>query len=76
MEPNMPQGNEQIVEQILSAVEQLLQAAGPEWTLEFIMAGIEQAGQGRHVFVGGNGMEAAVPCLRCGTEPCPTSLSS
>lgn len=38
--------NEAIVDEILAAVEQLIQAAGPEWTLEFIQAGIEQAGQG------------------------------
>lgn len=39
-------GDTQIVDAIIAAVTQLMQAAGPEWTLEFINAGIEQAGQG------------------------------
>lgn len=38
--------NEAIVDEILAAVEQLIQAAGPEWALEFIQAGTDQAGQG------------------------------
>ena len=36
--------DEQTVEQILALVEQMLQAAGPEWTLQFLQAGIEEAG--------------------------------
>jgi hypothetical protein len=36
--------NEQIADQILSALQQLLEAAGPEWTLQFLQAGIEEAG--------------------------------
>ena len=38
--------NEQVADEILAAVEQLLQAAGPEWTLQFLQAGIEEAGAG------------------------------
>jgi hypothetical protein len=38
--------DEQTVEQILALVEQMLQAAGPEWTLQFLQAGIEEAGAG------------------------------
>ena len=30
-------------DQIIAALEQLLQAAGPEWTLAFLQAGIEEA---------------------------------
>lgn len=35
--------NEQTVEQILALVEQMLQAAGPEWTMQFLQAGLEEA---------------------------------
>lgn len=38
--------DEAIVDEILAAVEQLMQAAGPEWTLQFIQAGIEQTANG------------------------------
>ena len=39
--------NEAIADEILSAIQQLLEAAGPEWTLQFLQAGIEEvAGQG------------------------------
>jgi hypothetical protein len=38
--------NEAIADEILSAMQQLLEAAGPEWTLQFLQAGIEEAGQG------------------------------
>ena len=38
--------NEAIADAILSALQQLLEAAGPEWTLEFLNAGIQEAGQG------------------------------
>jgi actin-like ATPase involved in cell morphogenesis len=38
--------NEQIADQILSALQQMLEAAGPEWTLQFLQAGIEEAGAG------------------------------
>jgi hypothetical protein len=38
--------NEAIADEILSAMQQLLEAAGPEWTLQFLQAGIEQAGAG------------------------------
>ena len=38
--------NEAIADEILAALEALLQAAGPEWTLEFLNAGMEEASQG------------------------------
>ena len=38
--------NEAIADEILNALQQLLEAAGPEWTLQFLQAGIEEAGQG------------------------------
>jgi len=39
--------NEQIAEAIFAALEQLMQEAGPEWTLEFINAGLAESGNGR-----------------------------
>jgi hypothetical protein len=33
-------------EEIIAALEALMQAAGPEWTLEFLNAGLAEAGQG------------------------------
>ena len=36
--------NEQIAEAIFAALEQLMQEAGPEWTLEFINAGLAESG--------------------------------
>jgi len=38
--------NEQIADQILSALQQMLEAAGPEWTLQFLQAGIDEAAGG------------------------------
>jgi hypothetical protein len=38
--------NQQIADEILNAITQLLEAAGPEWTLQFLQAGIEEAGAG------------------------------
>ena len=38
--------NEQLVEQMLALVEQLLQIAGPEWTMEFLQGGIDAAQEG------------------------------
>ena len=38
--------NEAIADEILSALQQLMEAAGPEWALAFLNAGIEQAGMG------------------------------
>jgi hypothetical protein len=38
--------DEAIADEIIAATKALLQAAGPEWTLQFINAGIEQAGAG------------------------------
>ena len=46
--------NQQIADEILNAITQLLEAAGPEWTLQFLQAGIEEAGQG------GGGMQPEV----------------
>ena len=43
--------NEAIADEILSAMQQLLEAVGPEWTLQFLQAGIEEAG------AGGGGMQ-------------------
>jgi hypothetical protein len=39
--------NEAIADEILSALQQLLEAAGPEWTLEFLNAGLQEAGGGQ-----------------------------
>ncbi len=33
-------------EEIIAALEALMQAAGPEWTLEFLNAGLEEAAGG------------------------------
>ena len=38
--------NEALADEILSALQQMLEAAGPEWTLQFLQAGIEEAGAG------------------------------
>ena len=38
--------NEAIADEILTALQQLLEAAGPEWTLQFIQAGLEEASAG------------------------------
>jgi hypothetical protein len=38
--------DQQIADELLSLVTQLLEAAGPEWTLQFLQAGIEEAGAG------------------------------
>jgi hypothetical protein len=38
--------NEAIADQILSALQQLLEAAGPEWTMQFLQAGLQEAAGG------------------------------
>ena len=38
--------DQQIADEILNAITQLLEAAGPEWTLQFLQAGIEEASAG------------------------------
>lgn len=38
--------NEAIADEILSALQQLLEATDPEWTLQFLQAGIEEASAG------------------------------
>lgn len=38
--------DQQIADELLSLVTQLLKAAGPEWTLQFLQAGIEEANAG------------------------------
>ena len=45
--------NEAIADEILSALQQLLEATGPEWTLEFLNAGLQEAGQGGETQQGG-----------------------
>lgn len=35
--------NEAMANQILALLEQLLQLAGPEWVMEFLQAGMEEA---------------------------------
>ncbi len=58
--------NEAIADEILSALQQLMEAAGPEWTLSFLQAGLEEAGQG-----GGEDMppEAMPPAGRTVGKP-------
>lgn len=36
--------NEQLFDQMVQLLGQLVTAAGPEWTLQFLQAGIEEAG--------------------------------
>ena len=38
--------NEALADEILSALQQLLEAAGPEWALQFLQAGLEEAANG------------------------------
>jgi len=38
--------NDAIANDILNALQQMLEAAGPEWTLQFLQAGIEEAAGG------------------------------
>lgn len=38
--------NEAIADEILTALQALLEAAGPEWVLEFLNAGLEEAAGG------------------------------
>lgn len=38
--------NEQMADQILAALQQLLQAAGPEWVMAFLEAGMEEVSGG------------------------------
>lgn len=38
--------NEAIADEILTALQALLEAAGPEWVLEFLNAGMEEAQAG------------------------------
>ena len=42
----MPQGDDQIVDEIIGAVNQLMEMAGPEWTLEAITALAAEAQKG------------------------------
>jgi hypothetical protein len=53
--------NEAIADEILSALQQLLEAAGPEWTLEFLNAGIQEAGQGGEPEVMSQGGPQSMP---------------
>jgi hypothetical protein len=38
--------NEQLFDQMVQLLGQLVTAAGPEWTLQFLQAGIEESGAG------------------------------
>lgn len=38
--------DQQIADQIIAILTELMQVAGPEWTLQFLQAGIEEASQG------------------------------
>lgn len=38
--------NEQLFEQMVQLLGQLVTAAGPEWTMEFLQGGLEMAQQG------------------------------
>ena len=38
--------NEQFFDQLVQLLAELVTTAGPEWTLQFLQAGIEEAGQG------------------------------
>jgi hypothetical protein len=54
--------DEQMVEEILAAVEQLMQVAGPEAALEFIQGGIEElAGGGEEAMPEEEAMPAPGP---------------
>lgn len=60
--------NQQIADEILNAITQLLEAAGPEWTLQFLQAGIEEAsaGGGMQPEVMSEGGMGAMPSPRGG----------
>lgn len=66
--------NEAIVDEILAAVEQLLQSAGPEWTLQFLQAGLEEvsAGGGEPQPEAAQGAPQAAPAA--GQDPMTTAL--
>jgi hypothetical protein len=51
--------NEAIANEILAALEALLQSAGPEWTLQFLQAGLEEAAGGE--MQAGAPMQAPTP---------------
>lgn len=38
--------NEQMADQMLAMLTELLQVAGPEWTMEFLQGGLEAAQEG------------------------------
>ena len=64
-EEMMPQGqgggDTQAVDDIIAAVQQLMQAAGPEWTLQFLQAGIEEAAAGGEPEMMSEGGPEAMP---------------
>jgi hypothetical protein len=41
-----PMENEQLFDQMVQLLGELVTTAGPEWTLQFLQAGIEEAGAG------------------------------
>lgn len=53
--------DEQIVDEILAAVMQLLEAAGPEWTLEALRALLQEVGGGEQPEVMPQGGPGAMP---------------
>lgn len=54
--------NEAMADQILALLEQLLQQAGPEWVMEFLMAGMEAAQEG-------DGAQMAEPPMQMPSMP-------
>jgi hypothetical protein len=67
--------NEAIADEILSALKQMLEAAGPEWTIQFLQAGIEEAGQGGEPQPQQNGPPPMPPGReRMGPPPMPGGL--
>jgi len=59
--------NDVIADQILSALEQILQAAGPEWTLQFLNAGVEEV-MGLSQEEPGMANQAAMPSASMGNN--------
>jgi hypothetical protein len=53
---------EAIADEIIMLVQQLLTAAGPEWTMQFLQAGLEEAGmvQGQQMGQGQQTSQAGI----------------
>jgi hypothetical protein len=67
--------NEQIADEILSALQALLEASGPDWTLQFLQAGIEEAGAGGQPEVMSQGGPQAMPS-RSGAAPMTNAFAT